>query len=139
MTDRITTEHRSWNMSRITGKNTKPEKAVRSMLHRLGLRFRLHQKDLPGCPDIVLARHCTVVFVHGCFWHRHAGCQFAYTPKSRTEFWKEKFERNVARDLKVKRMLLSEGWRVVIVWECELRNPDRLTTRMGRHFKSRTI
>jgi DNA mismatch endonuclease, patch repair protein len=89
------------------------------MLHRLGLRFRLHRRDLPGTPDIVLPGRKLAVLVHGCFWHRHAGCPFAYTPKTRVEFWKAKFERNVARDQEVQQALTDLGWRVCVVWECE--------------------
>src|SRR5687768_7955655 len=110
MVDRVSPEHRSWNMSRVTGANTKPEKIVRSILHRLGLRFRLHKKDLPGRPDIVLSRHRTVILVHGCFWHRHRGCRMAYTPKSRLQFWEGKFKRNIARDAEVRALLKSAGW-----------------------------
>jgi len=100
--DKLTPEHRSWNMSRIFSANTKPELAVRSLLHKMGYRFRLHRKDLPGKPDIVLTKYKTVIFVHGCFWHRHDACQYAYTPKSRVKFWKEKFEGNIERDIRKK-------------------------------------
>lgn len=106
-------------MSRIRGRDTAPEVALRKALHALGLRFRLHAK-LPGKPDIVLPRHRAVVFVHGCFWHRHGGCKVASTPKSNTDFWEEKFGRNVARDARVRRELEEAGWRVHIAWECEL-------------------
>lgn len=98
MTDVFTPEKRSDVMSRIKGRNTKPELVVRSLLHRMGYRFRLHRTDLPGKPDIVLPRYRTVIFVHGCFWHRHKGCRLAYTPKSRMEFWSTKFESNMIRD-----------------------------------------
>lgn len=126
MPDRISAGHRSWNMSRIKGKDTKPEITVRSMLHRLGYRFRLHRKDLPGKPDIVLPKYRTVIFVHGCFWHRHPGCRFAYTPKSRTEFWLDKLQKNVERDQKVQDQLVQEGWRVAVIWECQTKNPESL-------------
>lgn len=126
MADRITQERRSWNMAQIRDRDTKPEIAVRSMLHRLGFRFRLHRSDLPGNPDIVLPKYKTVVLVHGCFWHRHRNCKYAYTPKSRTEFWETKFARNVERDLEVRRELRKLGWKVVVVWECQLVKPDRL-------------
>ncbi len=116
--DTLTKERRSWNMSRIRGSNTSPELAVRSLLHRMGYRFRLHRRDLPGKPDIVLPKYKTVIFVHGCFWHRHRGCRFAYTPKSRIEFWEAKFAENLDRDRRARRELLKQGWRVVIVWEC---------------------
>ncbi len=91
---------------------------VRSLLHRMGYRFRLHRKDLPGNPDIVLPKYKTVIFVHGCFWHRHKGCKYAYTPKSRTEFWNTKFEKNIARDKQVRKELKKLGWKVMVVWEC---------------------
>lgn len=126
MADRISKEHRSWNMSQIRDRDTKPEIAVRSLLHRLGFRFRLHRSDLPGNPDIVLPKYKTVVLVHGCFWHRHRNCKYAYTPKSRTEFWETKFARNVKRDLEVRRELRKLGWKVVVVWECQLAKPDSL-------------
>lgn len=133
--DRISTSHRSWNMSRIPGSNTKPELKVRSILHRIGLRFRLHVESLPAKPDIVLPRFNTVIFVHGCFWHRH-GCKFTYMPKSRADFWLEKFAKNKMRDSKNRRQLKSLGWRVLIVWECELRNPEKLEGRMRKAFCS---
>lgn len=118
-------------MSRIRGRDTGPERAVRSLLHGLGYRFRLHRTDLPGKPDIVLPRFGTAILVHGCFWHRHTGCRFAYTPKSRVEFWLRKFASNVARDRDVKKALAKQGWRAVIVWECELRSPERLSNRLN--------
>jgi DNA mismatch endonuclease (patch repair protein) len=133
--DDLTPEKRSWNMSRIRGRDTKPELLVRSLLHRLGYRFRLHRRDLPGTPDIVLPKYQTVIFVHGCFWHRHPDCRYAYTPKSRVEFWKEKFAANVHRDAKNRRALEQAGWQVLVVWECELRDmaglSDRLTSEIG--------
>jgi DNA mismatch endonuclease, patch repair protein len=116
-------------MSRIRGKDTTPELKVRSALHRAGLRFRLHRSDLPGTPDIVLPRHRTVVFVHGCFWHRHNGCKYAYTPKSRAEFWHEKFERTVERDREAVKALRELGWQVLTVWECETADACGMTKR----------
>lgn len=130
MADRISKERRSWNMSRIRGRDTRPEKLVRSLLHCLGYRFRLHRRDLPGNPDIVLPKYRTVILVHGCFWHRHSGCRFAYMPRSRMEFWKRKFQRNVERDSEVKRQLEHAGWRVLTVWECETRDPEILSERL---------
>jgi len=121
MTDIFTKEKRSWNMSRIKGKDTKPEIILRSLLHRSGLRFRLHEKKLPGRPDIVLPRYKTVIFVNGCFWHHHENCKYAYMPKTRALFWKEKFERTVQRDLEKNSALSAEGWHVITVWECELK------------------
>jgi DNA mismatch endonuclease (patch repair protein) len=118
--DILTKEKRSWNMSRIRAKDTKPELTVRSYLHRRGFRYRLHVKDLPGKPDIVLPKYRTVVFVHGCFWHRHKGCKYAYTPKSKKEFWERKFKENVKRFSKVTKELSKSGWNVVVIWECEV-------------------
>jgi len=132
MADRISREHRSWNMSRIRGENTRPERVVRSLLHRMGYRFRLHRRDLPGTPDIVLPQYRTVVFVHGCYWHRHVGCKYAYTPKSRVEFWETKFSQNVKRDVQVRSELETLGWNIVIVWECELRDSEALVERLRR-------
>ena len=124
MTDTLTRARRSWNMSRIRSRDTQPEKQVRSALHRAGYRFRLHSKKLPGRPDVMLPKYRTVVFVHGCFWHRHNRCRFAYTPKSRVEFWNEKFRGNVERDRRNARELRRLGWKVVTVWECQARRPS---------------
>jgi DNA mismatch endonuclease, patch repair protein len=132
--DRLTPSHRSWNMSRIRGKDTKPEVRVRSALHRMGYRFRLHSRNLPGKPDIVLPKHATVVFVHGCFWHRHPGCRFAYTPKSRIEFWQAKFDRNVERHREVEEQLEELGWSVVVIWECETTKPETLDATLAQRF-----
>jgi len=110
---------RSRMMSGIRGKNTKPELAVRSFLHRAGLRFRLHAK-LPGRPDLVLRKHRTAVFVHGCFWHRHQGCVYATTPASNVEYWQARFADNVQRDVRVQQKLEDAGWRVEVVWSCKL-------------------
>lgn len=107
-------------MSRIRSRDTAPEKKVRSLLHNAGFRFRLHVKKLPGSPDIVLPRYRAVIFVHGCYWHRHAKCRYAYTPKSRTEFWEGKFKATVERDREKSDELRSAGWRIIVVWECEL-------------------
>src|SRR5438270_8546269 len=120
MVDRLSSKRRSWNMAQIRSSNTLPERLVRSALYALGLRFRLHVRDLPGRPDVVLPRWRTVVFVHGCFWHRHVHCRFAYTPKSRLNFWASKFAENMNRDERNRKALIADGWRVVIVWECEL-------------------
>lgn len=130
--DTFSKEKRSWNMSRIRSRNTKPELVVRSLLHRMGYRFRLHRKDLPGTPDIVLPKYKTAIFVHGCFWHRHRDCRYASTPKSRVKFWKEKFRRNVERDSSTCRSLEELGWKVVIVWTCEIRNLGNLATRLAK-------
>jgi DNA mismatch endonuclease (patch repair protein) len=120
LVDFLSPAARSERMSRIPSSNTSPELALRRALHALGFRFRLHRKDLPGKPDIALSRYRTVVFVHGCFWHRHAGCNVATTPKSNTSFWVEKFDRNVARDTRSSELLEAQGWKVIIAWECEL-------------------
>lgn len=119
MTDILTRDKRSWNMSRIRSRNTGPEKTVRSFLHRMGYRFRLHLRVLPGTPDIVLAKYKTVIFVHGCFWHRHPGCKYAYTPKSRQDFWSAKFQDNIDRHLLVAQKLDDLGWNVGVIWECQ--------------------
>lgn len=121
---------RSANMARIGPRDTRPEMAVRRALHRMGYRFRLHLRDLPGRPDIVLPRLRTIILVHGCFWHRHPECRFAYMPKSRTDFWCRKFARNVARDREVREELEGLGWTVQVIWECETRNPDNLIRRL---------
>ena len=129
--DSLTPEHRSWNMSRIRSGNTKPERLVRSLLHRMGYRFRLHRKDLPGRPDIVLPGRRTVILVHGCYWHRHTGCRFAYTPKSNIEFWEAKFNENVNRDQRQRSQLSELGWNVITVWECETKELEALSERLG--------
>lgn len=113
---------RSYNMSRIRGKNTKPELLMRSLLHREGFRFRVNYKKLPGKPDIALPKYKTVVFVHGCFWHRHEGCRYSTTPATRREFWEEKFAGTVRRDKEVQGTLVEMGWKVIIVWECQLKD-----------------
>lgn len=119
---------RSDIMSRIKGKDTKPELELRSCLHRLGFRFRIRRKDLPGKPDIVLPKYKTIIFVHGCFWHRHSGCKYAYTPKSNVEFWTNKLEGNITRDQIIQKKLESQGWRVLIVWECSVKTLIENTT-----------
>jgi len=135
MTDRISESKRSWNMSRIRGKDTKPEITVRSLLHKMGYRFRLHRNDLPGRPDIVLTSRKTVILVHGCYWHRHPGCKYAYSPKSRVDFWENKFAENVARDRRNLESLEEFGWKVLVVWECELRKPDILENRLRNELQ----
>lgn len=135
MTDVFTPEKRSDVMSRIKGRNTKPERVVRSLLHRMGYRFRLHRTDLPGKPDIVLPKYKSVIFVHGCFWHRHKDCKFAYTPKSRTDFWIKKLESNANRDQKIIGELTALGWKVITVWECDLRVPGQLSSRLDAYLK----
>jgi DNA mismatch endonuclease (patch repair protein) len=120
MADFLSPAERSERMSRIRGKDSQPELALRRVLHRLGLRYRLHVPNMPGKPDLVFPRHKAVVFVHGCFWHRHAGCNIATIPKTNTPFWLEKFEKNVSRDARNAASLRDAGWRVFVVWECEL-------------------
>ncbi|WP_084652627.1 DNA mismatch endonuclease Vsr [Mesorhizobium sp. WSM1293] len=121
MADVVDQATRSRMMSGIRGKNTRPEMALRKALHRSGLRYRLHGAHLPGRPDMVLSSRRAVILVHGCFWHRHAGCHWCSTPASRPEFWAAKFDRNMTRDCEVVDALHAEGWRVAIVWECGLR------------------
>lgn len=132
--DTISRTRRSWNMSRIKGKDTSPELIVRSVLHSMGYRFRLHVKTLPGRPDVVLPKWRTVIFVHGCFWHRHEGCKFAYTPKSRLEFWLKKFDENVKRDATQRAKLKAAGWKVRVVWECQTGDREALRKRLARMF-----
>jgi DNA mismatch endonuclease (patch repair protein) len=137
--DRLTKEHRSWNMSRIRSGDTKLERIVRSAIHRLGYRFRLKSGvRLPGKPDIVLPKYRTIIFVHGCFWHRHAGCGLAYTPKSRLEFWTQKFDANVRRDILVRRQLRRQRWHVIEIWECQTRDVDKLDSTLSRLLPART-
>lgn len=132
-------ETRSFNMSRISGKDTQPEMMVRKWLWANGYRYRLHRKDLPGKPDIVLPAYNAVVFVHGCFWHRH-GCRMTTTPESRQGFWLAKFRENVERDSRNIEALLKEGWRVMVVWECTLRaraaNPDVVSAQITAYLRS---
>ena len=117
-------EQRSRNMSAIKSKNTKPEIKVRKVLHSMGYRFRLHSKDLPGSPDIVLPKYKTVIFVHGCFWHRHENCKYATTPKTRSAFWESKFNENIKRDRTNQNNLIKLGWKVLVIWECDLKSTN---------------
>lgn len=119
MTDHISPAKRSENMRAVKSKNTSPEKRVRSVAHRLGLRFRLHRKDLPGSPDVLFPGRRVALFVHGCFWHRHEECPKATTPKTNTDYWNEKFRRNVERDKETRKKLEKDGWKVIIIWECQ--------------------
>jgi DNA mismatch endonuclease (patch repair protein) len=131
MADVHSPSQRSFNMSQIRGKNTIPEKAVRSLLREEGIRYSANVKNLPGKPDIVLRASRTVIFVHGCFWHRHRGCRFTTNPKSNSEFWQTKFARTIERDRQAVRALKKLGWRVTVVWECTTkRNPAALRKKL---------
>lgn len=142
MADFLSPEQRSERMSRIRSKDTVPELALRRELHRQGLRYRLDNSHLPGKPDLVFPRHRAVVFVHGCFWHRHVGCKVASMPKSNTDFWKAKFERNMERDSRVAKALAAMGWRVFVAWECELQSKARIeitAERIAREISAEAI
>jgi len=131
MADSLSKARRSWNMSRIAGKNTRPERLVRSLIHSMGYRFTIQgplNRKLPGRPDIVLPKYRTAIFVHGCFWHRHSGCPDSTTPKTRTSWWRNKFEGNVARDRNAESALQQLGWSVIVVWECQTDTVLRLKT-----------
>ena len=131
MTDRLDPDRRRRLMQQVKGKDTKPEKIVRSLLHRLGYRFRLHRKDLPGTPDIVFPSRRVALFVHGCFWHGH-GCRIGQLPKSRLDYWQPKIEGNRDRDRRKESALAAAGWRVDTVWQCELANREALRDRLVR-------
>ncbi len=118
-------------MSRIRGKDTKPELVVRRRLHSMGYRFRLHRRDLPGCPDIVLPRHRVCIFVHGCFWHLHRNCKDARIPKTKRAWWRKKLVGNAARDKRHAAALRRLGWRVLTIWECQTEKPEKLTRRLA--------
>lgn len=122
MADKLTREKRSWNMSRIRGKDTEIEIKVRKYLFSRGFRFRKNVTNMPGKPDIVLPKYKTVIFIHGCYWHRHAGCKNCTTPNTNREFWLEKFEKNIQNDSKHQQELEAAGWKVLILWECEIEN-----------------
>lgn len=121
--DVLTPEQRKWNMSQIKGKNTRIEILVRSALHRNGFRYRINQPDLPGKPDIVLKKYNAIIFIHGCFWHYH-GCKYSKIPESRSDWWKQKLLSNRDRDVKTQDILKAHGWRVLIVWECDLKHVE---------------
>ncbi|MBA3572860.1 MAG: DNA mismatch endonuclease Vsr [Pyrinomonadaceae bacterium] len=126
MTDMFSKEKRSWIMGRVRGGDTKPEIQVRSIIHRMGFRFRLHRRELPGKPDIVLPRHGKVIFVHGCFWHGHKRCTRSKRPTTNMGFWNRKLDMNIKRDKISQRKLRSKGWKVMVVWQCETRRPRKL-------------
>ena len=134
--DKISRQARSRNMSAIRGSNTKPEIRVRSILHSMGFRFRLHQSDLPGKPDIVLKKHNTVIFVHGCFWHRHRNCRKSTVPKTNTETWIAKFRENQKRDALNEKKITELGWRLIKIWECETEDTNALRKRINECFRS---
>lgn len=132
MVDRLTPECRSRLMSHVHSKDTTPELKVRRTLHAMGYRFRLYRRDLPGKPDIVLPKYGAAIFVNGCFWHRHRGCKKASMPSTHVDFWNEKFRRNVERDKKNVRLLRRVGWRVLVVWECQTKDEDRLRKKLEK-------
>jgi len=137
MVDVLTPQQRSFNMSRIRNRNTRPEMIVRSIVHRLGYRYRLHKKDLPGKPDVVLVRHRKIIDVHGCFFHMHT-CKYGrVVPVTNAEFWKTKRLSNFERDRRNLRTLKREGWRVMTVWECETKDSKRLAKRLEKFLESR--
>jgi DNA mismatch endonuclease (patch repair protein) len=133
--DKFSPEKRSEIMRRVRSKDTKPELIVRRLAHRMGYRFRLHSSNLPGSPDLVFPRFGSVVFVHGCFWHGHS-CEAASLPSSRVEYWEAKRSRNKARDRKSARELRRLGWKVLTVWECQTRNPEKVARRLRRFLES---
>lgn len=134
--DKLSRNQRSKNMAAVRGKNTSPELRVRRMLHSMGYRFRLHRKDLPGKPDIVLPKYRLCIFVHGCFWHQHPGCKRATIPETRRKFWQEKFRKNKKRDELSLKELGKLGWQVCTIWECETKIPDILAKIISRCFKA---
>lgn len=138
MADSVTKEQRSWNMSRIRSTNTSIEVLVRKYLFKKGFRYRKNVTSLPGKPDIVLPKYKTVIFVHGCFWHRHKGCKFATTPSSNADYWQEKFSRNTENDKKHIKELNAQGWRVITVWECEIKKHfDETMARITKEIKAK--
>ena len=130
--DNLSRSERSEIMARVRSTDTRPEMLVRKLVYALGYRYRLHAKELPGRPDIVFRKRGKVIFVHGCFWHRHTGCSLARLPKSRLDFWLPKLDGNKKRDEKNKRALQREGWKVMTIWECQLKKPERLDERIRR-------
>lgn len=132
MTDVFSEEKRSWIMSRVKGRDTKPEILVRSLVHRMGYRFRVHRRDLPGNPDIVLPRHGKVIFVNGCFWHGHKRCPRSKRPTTNKSFWNNKIDANIERDKRFRRELRRMGWKLLVVWQCETRNPEKLLCKLER-------
>lgn len=132
----MTADRRSALMSRIRGKDTQPELVVRRLAHALGYRFRLHRRDLPGTPDLTFPARRKVVFVHGCFWHQHRRCKYAYLPKANASFWQRKFAVNVRRDAIATRQLRKRGWHPLVLWECQLSDLKQVSGRLTAHLKS---
>ncbi len=130
MTDTVSQERRSWIMSRVKGKDTAPELFVRSLVHRLGYRFRLHRRDLPGAPDLVFVSRRKVIFVHGCFWHGHHCARGDRQPKSNSDYWKRKIAKNRERDRTHRKQLCDLGWDVLVIWECEIKDKLKLEKRI---------
>lgn len=139
MTDFLTPDERSELMSRIRSKDTTPERKIRALLSTMGFRYRLHGKDLPGCPDLVFRRSKRVIFVNGCFWHFHANCKGGKLPKSKLDYWIPKLEKNRARDRKSARLLRKAGWKILVIWDCQLANPDILKKRIFKFFEKYKI
>ena len=137
MADHLTPERRRWNMQRIRSRDTSPEIVVRSLLHRAGYRYRLHAAGMPGKPDIVLRRYRTVIFVNGCFWHRHTGCRYATTPGTNSDYWQRKFARTIERDAETHAALRKDGWTVAVIWECQTRDKEELISRLGEILPKR--
>ena len=135
MPDRFTPQERSRIMSLVKGRDTKPEKIVRSLLHMMGYRFRLHRNDLPGKPDIVLQKRRKAIFVHGCFWHGHAGCRRAGRPQSNADFWNKKIDANMARDKKTQAELKNSGWDFLVIWQCEMKDLEKLQVNLKRFLE----
>jgi DNA mismatch endonuclease (patch repair protein) len=133
--DHVSTQKRSAIMAAVRSRHTRPELGVRKIVYGMGYRYRLHAKDLPGTPDLVFRTQKKVLFVHGCFWHRHARCRYATLPKSRTSFWATKFTSNVARDRRNRRDLKKAGWEILVVWQCQLNRPDRLAKQIYEFLK----
>jgi DNA mismatch endonuclease, patch repair protein len=127
---------RSAQMALVKGKGTKPEMFVRRLVHRMGYRYRLHRRDLPGHPDLTFPSRRKVIFVHGCFWHRHSGCKSTRTPKTRVDFWERKFNDNVRRDVAAQEALVAKGWQVLVIWECEIRDVSALEKRLCKFLET---
>jgi DNA mismatch endonuclease (patch repair protein) len=137
--DIVNQARRSAMMGGIQGKNTRPEMLVRKVAHALGFRFRLHRRELPGSPDLVFPRLKKVIFVHGCFWHRHEGCRYAYNPKSNADFWQDKFQKNKERDCRSLSDLAKHGWNAIVIWECETRDVKILRARIAQHLGGKSV